>query len=204
MCVDPSVGHYPDFDVMAQQDHWDPHTREIVEERLQAGAWQVLTLPEVAALHHLCYTLLDDTRDAIITYAVQHFDKSLASDIGEAQRKKGTPKAAVLIRDGLKALDRHCTLAHGCLFAALDGPARYGVLEAMSRDGLQLEGPSGTIPAKELFQKLLAVAVSAYYSHPVIWSEIGYAGPAYPRGYVRSERGLIDPWEAKRSDAQPG
>lgn len=54
------------------------------------------------------------------------------------------------------------------------------------------------IPQKELFQKLLNLTVEAYYSHPQIWSEIGFGGPAYPRGYVRAQLGHLDPWEAVR------
>jgi len=30
-----------------------------------------------------------------------------------------------------------------------------------------------------------------------VWSEMGYGGPAYPRGYYRIEAGVTDPWEAK-------
>lgn len=194
--------HYGDFDVMAERDHWDPHTRKIVASRLEPQNWQVLTLPETVALHRICSLLLDDTRDSVLTYVVHHFDDLLASDIGEAQRKKGTPKASLLIRHGLKALDHHCTRQHGSLFAALDAPVGHQVLDQMSQDQLSLETEGVQIPAKELFQKLLSTAVSACYSYPAIWSEIGYAGPAYPRGYVRSERGLTDPWEATRSDAE--
>jgi hypothetical protein len=28
-------------------------------------------------------------------------------------------------------------------------------------------------------------ALSAFYSHPWAWNEIGFGGPAYPRGYMR-------------------
>jgi hypothetical protein len=28
-------------------------------------------------------------------------------------------------------------------------------------------------------------ALSAFYSHPWAWNEIGFGGPAYPRGYIR-------------------
>jgi hypothetical protein len=42
---------------------------------------------------------------------------------------------------------------------------------------------------------LLGDCVSAYYSHPWSWDEIGYGGPAYPRGYMRLENGLPEPWE---------
>jgi hypothetical protein len=38
--------------------------------------------------------------------------------------------------------------------------------------------------------------VLAYYAHPTAWSEIGYGGPASPRGYVRLDYNERDPWEA--------
>ncbi len=41
------------------------------------------------------------------------------------------------------------------------------------------------------------MTAEAYYSHLVAWSEIGYGGPAYPRGYVRTQMGQLDPWEAQ-------
>ena len=38
--------------------------------------------------------------------------------------------------------------------------------------------------------------VLAYYAHPTAWSEIGWGGPASPRGYVRLDFDERDPWEA--------
>ena len=38
--------------------------------------------------------------------------------------------------------------------------------------------------------------VLAYYAHPTAWSEIGWGGPASPRGYVRMDYDERDPWEA--------
>jgi hypothetical protein len=43
---------------------------------------------------------------------------------------------------------------------------------------------------------LLHEAVSVYYAHPAAWSEIGFGGPASPRGYVRIEADRRDSWEA--------
>jgi hypothetical protein len=42
----------------------------------------------------------------------------------------------------------------------------------------------------------------AYYAHPVAWNEIGFGGPASPRGYVRMDFDRRDPWEA--AEALPG
>jgi hypothetical protein len=39
--------------------------------------------------------------------------------------------------------------------------------------------------------------VEIYYGHPWAWDEIGFGGPAYPRGYMRLERGEPEPWEVE-------
>lgn len=194
--------HYPSFDVMKEKENWDDHTREIVEKRLQQKKYQQLSLDESILLTQICAQLLDDTRDSVLHYVVSHFDSQLGSDIGENQRKPNVPKASVLIREGIRALDQYCTLTYGRQFAGIKDEEKQAILAKMMNNELQLSADGINIPAKELFNKLLSEAVSAYYSHPMIWSEIGYAGPAYPRGYVRSELGLRDPWEAKLEDAQ--
>jgi len=43
---------------------------------------------------------------------------------------------------------------------------------------------------------VLRTAVSIYYAHPAAWNEIGFGGPASPRGYVRLGFDRRDPWEA--------
>jgi hypothetical protein len=48
---------------------------------------------------------------------------------------------------------------------------------------------------KQYFVLALGDAVSAYYAHPWAWDEIGFGGPAYPRGYMRLEKGMREPWE---------
>ncbi|MGH8181653.1 MAG: GMC family oxidoreductase [Steroidobacteraceae bacterium] len=44
--------------------------------------------------------------------------------------------------------------------------------------------------------------MGGFYAHPTSWSEIGYGGPASPRGYVRMDYDRRDPWEA--AQARPG
>jgi hypothetical protein len=60
--------------------------------------------------------------------------------------------------------------------------------------------------AHEIWQKmsvhrfwmlLMQDAVDAYYAHPYAWDEIGFGGPAYPRGYMRLEGGKPEPWEVE-------
>jgi hypothetical protein len=54
-----------------------------------------------------------------------------------------------------------------------------------------------SMSSKDFFNKRMARdVVLAYYAHPTAWSEIGWGGPASPRGYVRLDFNERDPWEA--------
>ena len=61
----------------------------------------------------------------------------------------------------------------------------------------------GTCPPSCFLRSGSSTTLSAaYYAHPTAWSEIGFGGPASPRGYVRMNFDRRDPWEA--AEAQPG
>lgn len=47
------------------------------------------------------------------------------------------------------------------------------------------------------WQLITSDAIDAYYAHPWAWDEIGFGGPAYPRAYIRLERGEAEPWEVE-------
>jgi Gluconate 2-dehydrogenase subunit 3 len=53
------------------------------------------------------------------------------------------------------------------------------------------------MPVHRFWTLLVEDCVEAYYAHPWSWDEIGYGGPAYPRGYFRLERGEPEPWEVE-------
>jgi hypothetical protein len=42
----------------------------------------------------------------------------------------------------------------------------------------------------------MRTVVAVFYAHPWAWNEIGFGGPAYPRGYIRLGIGHREPWEA--------
>lgn len=180
--------HYPEFDVMEQKEYWDDHSREIVEKRLlkEAATYQSLTEREANTLFQFCSILLDEQREEILRYILRHFDQKLSSDIGEGQRKKNIPPAPILIKGGLAELFEW------------GEPIEKKQVERMINDSHVFSCQEFSVPIKDFMSKMLLVTTAAYYSHPVVWSEIGYAGPAYPRGYVRTEWGLTDPWEARR------
>ena len=193
--------YYPDYNVFAGEDHWDDHTREIVRKRLEpTGSTQKLTGEQVEILRAAAALLLDDGRSSLLDYVIKHFDHKLQSDIGESQRKVGVPPFSVLLKQGLFALNELARNENGAAFTALTPEQQTSLLVALENNTVTLTGEDGQpVPPKDFFQNVLSEVVSAHYSHPQIWSEIGYGGPAYPRGYVRLEVGLTDPWEARKS-----
>lgn len=189
---------YPGYDVWEQHTEWDGHTKKIVgSRRTPQVAHQFFTQPEALLLQTIVSVLVNDHRLEVLTFVTQHLDDSTASPIGESQRKVGVPPKKQLYRLGLAGVDAESHVTYGAAFIALKPEQQQAVLQSVSRsqtkDG---QAWTGVNPA-DFFKQILHDAVSAYYSHPLVWSDIGYGGPAYPRGYVRVEKGLTDPWEAK-------
>lgn len=189
--------HYPTYDVMAAQHEWDPHTRAIVNERLHTGGdYLFLNVIEAETLRTWCALLMDDDRGEIVQYIIEHLDRTLSSGT-ESERKPGVPRSPELIRTGLEALDDSCQLLYTERFFHLDEDRQLQIMTAVSSGEAAPYEQWKHVPQDLFFRKLLTLTTEAYYSHPRVWSEIGYGGPAYPRGYVRMHLGQLDPWEAK-------
>ncbi|BFT68798.1 gluconate 2-dehydrogenase subunit 3 family protein [Paenibacillus sp. P36] len=189
--------YYPTYNVMDEQKEWDANTRAIVNARLQRETmYQFLTQVEAETLRTWCSLLMDDNRGEIIQYVLCHIDEVLTQDKGEGQRKMNVPPSRTLLRQGLKAIDETGWIDSSKPFFQLDETSQRHIMLQISSDSYPLTENWEGVPQKALFQKLLKLSVEAYYSHPLVWSEIGFGGPAYPRGYVRAETGQLDPWEA--------
>lgn len=191
---------YPRYDVLNEKKHWDDHTREIVLKRL--GPFpenKFLKEREAAMIFAVARHIVYDERKEILDYVVHHLDSVLSSPLGESQRKVGAPEQKTLVRRGLNAIDKLSQKQYGAPFLEIGAQRQLDVLTSLHLGKALPLDEWRNVPQKELFKKLATEIVSAYYSHPLVWSEIGYGGPAYPRGYIRVEMGLSDPWEAVRN-----
>jgi len=189
--------HYPSFNVMKEKDAWDDHTQSIVIARLTSALdYLFLTQQEAELLSVLCSILVDDSTADVLQYVISHIDQTLFSSIGESQRKAGVPPEKELIRQGLLNLDHSAKNAFALTFVELDRVMQKQLLQNISEAKEPLSIWTG-ITQQAFFQKLLKLTIESYCSHPKIWSNIGYAGPAYPRGYIRTDIGQLDPWEAR-------
>ena len=191
-------GLYPGYDVLALQDERDAVTRQIVNKRLGPFQYKVCSHWEQTMIKTLAEHLTYDCRDEVLTWITAHVDQQLASPTGEAQRKPNTPPQRELIRGGLKMLDAWSKNQYGQAFLQLEQDQQFQIINSLQTGSLEtIKGWDHSLQ-KDLFKKLVGLVIEAYYSHPWTWSEMGYGGPSYPRGYVRIGLGVTDPWEPKR------
>lgn len=193
--------HYPNYNLLKEQNEWDEHTKEIVLKRLGPfNKPKFLSPREVLLLKAIIIQFINDDREEILDYIVDHIDQQLVAGIGEGERAPNSPPFNKLIPKGLKALDNLSEKLHQTGFAELNFSKQKSILVSLSVDSPSPLPDWLEVPPKAFFNKLIENIISPYYSHPLVWSEVGFGGPAYPRGYYRIEHGLTDPWEAKRNE----
>lgn len=199
MSTDAANTRYPGYDVLNKRDtlSWDPVTRMVVDARLSVpteprffSAFQWAT---VSALCR-CIVAQPDGRPAVPVAAL--LDAKLLEDQGEGWRDARMPRLRDAWRVGLIALEAESRATHGAAYAQLTLEQQTELLQRMQRGELHGAAWQG-MPAQLFFsERVLHDLYGAYYSHPASWSEIGFGGPANPRGYVRLYKDRRDPWEA--------
>jgi hypothetical protein len=107
------------------------------------------------------------------------------------------PPDAIAWDLGLDGIDQAAEGLFSSSFMELDGSRQDDVLRAV-REG----NPPGEVwqfmPAGRWWVYVaLREIVGTYYSHPYAWDEIGFGGPAYPRGYFALNHGAPEPWEPR-------
>ena len=81
---------------------------------------------------------------------------------------------------------------------------RQAALIQQVQDAASSSGRWHGLPAEQVWSLWTRYACTAFYSHPWSWNEIGFGGPAYPRGYKNRHAGGREPWEyADADDSDP-
>jgi len=200
-----NLPRYPDYDVMEKRDtpSWDEVTRNVIDERLATpDDPHFFDAVEWRALCALCACIVpqDQRRPAVPLAAF--VDARLAKNTGDGYRDARLPPMRDAWRIGLRALDAESRARHELPFASIDDEARHALLTDMQQGRLDGAEWCGMPPAVFFTERVLHDICGMYYAHPRAWSEIGFGGPANPRGYVRMVANRRDPWEA--AEAKPG
>ena len=195
---------FPDYDVLANRNtpSWNEQTRRVVDERLQIrDEPQFFTEDEWLTLRAVCSRIVPQPpgRERPIPVAAM-IDRKMHQGKDDGYRLAEMPPMQQAWRQGLAALDEEAKLRFGARFHELPPGRQDSVLSLVQQGEVRVKGWRG-LPAQKFFMKrVLHDAVSAYYAHPTAWNEIGFGGPASPRGYVRMDFNRRDPWEAKERE----
>ncbi len=196
---------FPGYDVLAKRDgpSWNEQTRRVIAERLAVPRGpRFLSADEFATLEAIAARVVPQPAGRPEVPVAALVEEKLVRDEGDGYRAEHMPRHRDAWKRGLAALDAEAEQAHGRAFRALS-PGQQDELLQKAQAG-ELKGSAwGGMPSDTFFsQRLLYDVVGAYWSHPTAWSEMGFGGPASPRGYVRMDYDELDPWEA--AEARPG
>jgi hypothetical protein len=196
---------YPGYDVLAKWNSpsFDDSTRRVLTARLDAvPPRRFLDEAEWALLEAVNARLLPQPERTHPIPITPWIDAMLHEDRGEGYRHPGVPPLREAWRRGLAAVQDEARRRHDRRFAELGEAEQEALLRALADDHAESPLWREVTPgfARHFFTDyLLKTAAGIYYAHPEAWNEIGFGGPASPRGYVRLGLDARDPWEGKEA-----
>jgi hypothetical protein len=193
-------GYYPGFSTLGQKKKWEKATRDVVVKRVnEVPPIRFFSVEEAAVLDAVIARVMpQDDRAAENTIPILAIiDERLYKNELSGFRYEDMPPDQGAYRLGLKAMEEMAKQRFGKSFIALSIHRQELLLKSL-HDGKP--DPAHRVwkqmPVHRFWALLMDDCVGAYYSHPWAWDEIGFGGPAYPRGYMRLENGLPEPWES--------
>ncbi len=196
---------YPGYDVLDKRHtpSWNEVTRRVIDQRLSISREpNFFSEDEWLTLNAICDRIVPQPKDRPPIPVAALVDDKMAKDRTDGYRHYRLPKMQDAWRRGLSALDREAQTRHGGRFHTISVAEQDTLLLQMQKGSLDNPAWDG-MPCTVFFSERMAHdIVAAYYAHPTAWNEIGFGGPASPRGYVRMSFDKRDPWEA--AEAKPG
>ena len=189
-------GRFPDYDILEQADHWDEVTRKVVVDRVHnVPEIRFFTTEEAETL--TCFAdivLAQDAEPRIPVLA--YVDEKLFTGQRDGYRYFDMPDDDETWRRIARGLDE-ARFVHLSAEEQVDFCHRFA-------NGELFGGVWNTLNVSRAWSVAMRYLLQAFYSHPWSWNEIGFGGPAYPRGYSRfgsphlqsAER---ETWEGKQA-----
>lgn len=192
-------GYYAGFSTMTQKKSWDQATRNVVTERVEnTPPIRFFSDEEAAVLGAVIDRVMpQDDRSAPRTIPILPvLDERLFKNSLNGFRYEDMPPDQEAYRLAIKAIDEMARSRYAQSFVELTVHRQELILKSLHDRKPEPEHPVWErVPVHRFWALLMEDCVTAYYSHPWAWNEIGFGGPAYPRGYMRLENGLPEPWE---------
>ncbi|OCB32311.1 hypothetical protein A5675_24660 [Mycobacterium malmoense] len=196
------IGRYPDYDVLETTDSWDEATKKVVLARLEPpGPLRFFGPDEEPCLRAFCDTVLAQDREPRVPVP-ESVDSKLADGRLDGYQYADMPDDRDTWRLVLRALDETASRHGAASFAEADPGTREEIVDKFSHADLD-GGTWERLNVKRAWSVCMRMTLSGFYSHPWAWNEIGFGGPAYPRGFMRLG-GATGPASAREPFETPG
>jgi len=189
-------GRYPGFDVLDSVEAWDDITAGVVLGRLAPPGDLAFFTPGEAAIAAPLLDLLlaQDTDPRVPVLAL--IDARLAAGETDGWHYDDMPEDAPAWRKTLQLLNDEAAqrFRGGGGFARLRSDEQATLIQHV-QDLASQDRPWHDLPGAHVWSLWTRYTCTAFYSHPWAWNEIGFPGPAYPRGYVNAGVDSREHWE---------
>jgi hypothetical protein len=194
-------GYYPGYHVVRQQKFWDAATRKLILDRISTSPpIRFFTPTEAATMEAVVGRILpqdDRTGDAKIPI-LPRIDERLFLNRIEGYRYEDMPSDQEAYRIAAHAFESMAQEVHGKSFDVLTTMDQEKILKSIhDNDPIAAHKEWASLNVKRFWAMLVSDCCTVYYAHPSAWDEIGFGGPAYPRGYMRLEEGEAETWEVE-------
>jgi Gluconate 2-dehydrogenase subunit 3 len=183
--------------VLSEAKRWDTVTAGLITARTgPPSAPRFFTEAELVSAAALLDQLTGQRGEPLAVPVAEMVDTRLAAGETDGWRYADMPEDGQAWRDTLGYLDKDAHARCGTGFA--DAPERdqAEIIQAV-QDANEWHGMS----APHVWSLWTRYASTAFYSHPYAWTEMGFPGPAYPRGYKNLGVGRLEPFEV--ADRRP-
>lgn len=195
-----AASRFPGFDVLGQRAYWDAATDAVLARRQAVtGPQGFFSAPERRTATVLLTRLLDLAPDDPVP-VVALVESRLATGSTDGWRYADLPDDGPAWHASLAALDRAARVRCGEPFDRCPATVADALIcEVRDAGSRNWQG----LPGAHLWSLWTRYACTAYYSHPLAWQEIGWPGPAYPRGYKNTHIDGREPFEVKDISPDP-
>jgi Gluconate 2-dehydrogenase subunit 3 len=194
-------GRYPDYDILAEAGHWDEVTRRVVLDRVNnPPSFRFFTADERETVKHFCDRLTAQDDKPRIPVAA-YIDEKLYENNGDGYQYFDMPPDQETWRTIVRALEAEARALGVGSFPELSQHHQLQICHRFAQ-GEVWGGEWATLNVSRAFSLVMRYVCASYYSHPWSWNEIGFGGPAYPRGYSafgNPEFGEREGWEGEEA-----
>ena len=192
-------GYYRGFETLSQQKYWDAATRAVVLERVQKQKpIRFFNDLEARTMMAVVDRIMpqDDRMPERRIPILPDLDARLFLGKIQGYRYEDMPPDTEAYRIGARAFELMAQRLRGCSFDQLQTLEQEMLIKSIhDNEPAEAREEWAKMNVERFWTMLVGDVCSVYYAHPWAWDEVGYGGPAYPRGYMRLTEGEPEPWE---------